>query len=99
MEDLLDKTLRCTLSDGRFVVGTFQCLDKQRNFILTNCTETRRVKDEHGVECESKRNLGLVLVPGKHLVKAERQQKGSGERGGTAAGGNEGAGVAEGAPG
>jgi len=75
MEGLLGETLKVTLTDGRFVVGTFQCLDKKKNFILYNCEETRRVSDENGVEGDAKRSLGLVMVPGKHLVSVELEEK------------------------
>mmetsp|Transcript_14391 Transcript_14391/g.34039 ORF Transcript_14391/g.34039 Transcript_14391/m.34039 type:complete len:99 (-) Transcript_14391:380-676(-) len=72
---LLGKKLRCTLSDGRVVVGDFHALDKLKNFILVSCEETRMVaEDLTGNECV-KRKLGMVMVPGKHLVSCEVEKK------------------------
>lgn len=67
----LGARLRITLSDGRIVIGNFQCFDKQKNFILYSVKETRKSIDKSGAECVVSRNLGFVMVPGKHLVSCE----------------------------
>lgn len=56
------RTFRAKLSDGREVVGAFKCMDGNGNFILSSALETRNGTQRH---------LGLVMVPGKHLVKME----------------------------
>mmetsp|Transcript_15499 Transcript_15499/g.22809 ORF Transcript_15499/g.22809 Transcript_15499/m.22809 type:complete len:122 (-) Transcript_15499:113-478(-) len=68
---LLGRELRTTLSDGRFVVGNFKCVDRLKNIILSEAVETR--PPESADQESSVRNLGLVMVPGKHLIKVEVQ--------------------------
>ncbi len=71
---LLHSTLRVTLSDGRVVTGQYQCLDEHLNFILQGATERRMVNERSGaetVERQQTRTLGLVIVPGKHVLKVE----------------------------
>jgi len=51
-------------------------LDKLRNFILLEVDETVTKTDAAtGEETVIKRHLGQVMVPGKHLVKVEIQEK------------------------
>lgn len=75
VEALLEKTLRFELADGRIVTGTFLCLDRLKNFIIQDTEERRKVsvlqKDGSEVVEDATRSLGLVMVPGKHLVKVE----------------------------
>ena len=72
LRHLLGQRLRFTLSDGRVVVGVFQCMDRLQNFVVARATETRLFErtDGSGSE-ERKRELGAVLVPGKHLARVE----------------------------
>ncbi|CAG8740884.1 32679_t:CDS:2, partial [Racocetra persica] len=53
---------KITASDGRVFLGTFMCIDKYKNIILSQTEEFRS---------DEKRFVGLVMIPGKHLVKAE----------------------------
>lgn len=53
---------RVTVTDGRMFCGTFTCVDKQKNIILANSDEFRKGE---------KRHVGLVMIPGKHITKAE----------------------------
>ncbi|KAI7894670.1 uncharacterized protein EV154DRAFT_497498 [Mucor mucedo] len=55
---------RIKITDGRTFIGTFVCIDKQKNIILAHTEEFR------GAE---KRMVGLVMIPGKHLVKIETE--------------------------
>ena len=73
VEHLLGRRLRFTLQndsngerDERVVTGTFQCLDRHRNFILRDASELRIF--EGGAR---RRTLGAALVPGRHLIKIE----------------------------
>ena len=73
VDQLLGRRLRFTLQnetdgerDERVVTGTFQCLDRHRNFILRDASELRIF--EGGAR---RRTLGAALVPGKHLTKVE----------------------------
>ncbi|KAM3573463.1 hypothetical protein VYU27_004571 [Nannochloropsis oceanica] len=80
MRGLLQSTLRVTLSDGRVVTGKYQCLDEHLNFILQGATERRVVRERAGeqgrVDRQEVRNLGLVMLPGKHTVKVEVKEVG-----------------------
>ncbi|KAJ6634603.1 N-alpha-acetyltransferase 38, NatC auxiliary subunit [Pseudolycoriella hygida] len=58
---------RIVLSDKRILVGTFLCTDSAANVILGMCTEDT----EKGGE---ERMLGLVMVPGRHIVSMERDE-------------------------
>ncbi|KAJ8662664.1 hypothetical protein O0I10_001628 [Lichtheimia ornata] len=58
----LNHKARIAITDGRVFIGTFVCTDKQKNIILAHTTEYRG--DEHRI-------VGLVMIPGKHLVKME----------------------------
>ncbi|KAJ3043803.1 hypothetical protein HDV00_004211 [Rhizophlyctis rosea] len=61
----LSRKCRITASDGRVFVGHFMCIDKGRNIILSGTEESNKFGE--------KRFLGLVMIPGKHLVKAEME--------------------------
>ena len=53
MSKLLGNTVICTLDDGRSLEGTFVCLDRLKNIILSSVTETRSVpRQEYGAYLE-----------------------------------------------
>lgn len=68
----LNKSLRIQMSDGRILIGVFLCTDRDANVILGSCSEYLPEETDDGdAACSSKeepRMLGLVMVPGKHIV-------------------------------
>lgn len=73
----LNKTLKIEMSDGRVLIGVFLCTDRDANVILGSCSEY--LPEENILEAsttstgsanstEEPRMLGLVMVPGKHIV-------------------------------
>lgn len=57
------------MSDGRVLIGIFLCTDRDANVILGSCAEylPGERTDETSLSDEP-RMLGLVMVPGKHIV-------------------------------
>lgn len=68
----LNKSLRIQMSDGRVLIGVFLCTDRDANVILGSCSEylpeETNVADAASSPKEEPRMLGLVMVPGKHIV-------------------------------
>ena len=72
----LNLTVKCLTKDGRTFVGIFKAFDKRMNVVLTNSTEFRRVrrrKDDNNPDSpfvikEEKRNLGMIVMRGEHIV-------------------------------
>ncbi|GBC00688.1 hypothetical protein RclHR1_03940014 [Rhizophagus clarus] len=62
LRSYLNLRTRITASDNRVFNGIFMCIDKYKNIILSQTEEFR------GAE---KRFVGLVMIPGKHIIKAE----------------------------
>ncbi|KAH7307750.1 hypothetical protein KP509_22G075200 [Ceratopteris richardii] len=75
---LLNRSMKVGVSDGRFFIGKFHCLDKQGNIILYDTLECRPIHpsstdvDVHlstrfpqSKGTVEQRNLGLVLIPAK----------------------------------
>ncbi|KAI9145256.1 hypothetical protein BKA69DRAFT_1163720 [Paraphysoderma sedebokerense] len=66
LESYLNKKARLTVTDGRKFIGRFMCIDKHKNIILSHAEELK--------DC-STRYVNLVMIPGKHLVKAEFEEE------------------------
>jgi small nuclear ribonucleoprotein (snRNP)-like protein len=62
----LNKPMRIVLTDKRVVVGIFLCTDQQSNVILGTSREYLNTEAE--AAGEEPRNLGLAMVPGRHIV-------------------------------
>ncbi|CAO3618638.1 unnamed protein product [Mucor fragilis] len=64
LNSYLNFKARIKITDGRTFIGTFVCIDKEKNIILAHTEEFR------GAE---KRLVGLIMIPGKHIVKIETE--------------------------
>lgn len=60
----LNNNFRIKMTDGRILIGVFLCTDANANVILGMCSEFTEIGGEERV-------LGLVMVPGKHIVSME----------------------------
>lgn len=91
LRNWLNKSLRIKMSDGRVLIGIFLCTDRDANVILGSCSEFLPESEEQGTSTSSKppneepRMLGLVMVPGKHIVsvavdRMEHQRECAGAR-------------------
>lgn len=67
----LNNTLRIEMSDGRILIGIFLCTDRDANVILGSCEEYLSADDMNSGE---PRVLGLVMIPGKHIVSIHLDQ-------------------------
>ncbi|XP_050740274.1 N-alpha-acetyltransferase 38-B, NatC auxiliary subunit-like [Eriocheir sinensis] len=66
LEKWLHSSMKIEMTDGRTLVGSFVCTDRDNNIILGSCTEHLR-PDEDGRE-EEPRVLGLAMIPGRHII-------------------------------
>eukprot|EP00466_Bigelowiella_natans_P002674 jgi/Bigna1/70148/fgenesh1_pg.11_\ len=57
--------IKVTVSDGRVMIGRFQCCDDHVNVIMT---ETHQVFADGK---EKPRHLGQILIPGQHISKIQ----------------------------
>ncbi|XP_028038368.1 N-alpha-acetyltransferase 38, NatC auxiliary subunit [Bombyx mandarina] len=64
----LNMKFRIEMTDGRVLIGVFLCTDRDANVILGACSEY--LKNNEG-ETEEPRVLGLVMVPGRHIVSIQ----------------------------
>lgn len=67
------------MSDGRVLLGVFLCTDRDRNIILGSCSEYLPPKNDANTNepPEEPRVLGLVMIPGKHIVSIHVDQLGT----------------------
>lgn len=67
---LLNTKLTIQLTDGRTLIGTFVCVDREANIIIASALEY-----PDGEVVGDGRILGLAMVPGRHVtsVKAEKE--------------------------
>ncbi|KAG0053264.1 hypothetical protein BGZ83_001434 [Gryganskiella cystojenkinii] len=68
LRSFLSRNTRIEITDGRLFVGQFMCIDHSKNIILAGAYESRPEKPSSSSE---KRFVGLVMIPGHHIVKAE----------------------------
>ncbi|CAN4077029.1 unnamed protein product [Withania somnifera] len=62
VKKLLYRRMLVGISDGRFFLGTFYCIDKQGNIILQDAVEYRNTRRSATSPMEQ-RCLGLILIP------------------------------------
>ncbi|KAF4465495.1 hypothetical protein FALBO_7658 [Fusarium albosuccineum] len=86
LSSILNKNLRVYTSDGRLFWGALKCTDPDRNIVLAHTYEYRQPSARQRAEAAEKaggetvkvdmtsRYLGLVVVPGHHIVKMEVEQ-------------------------
>ena len=78
---LLNRRLRVFLTDGRVLLGSLKCIDRQGNLLLGNTMEVRRRErgdaeaarargDARNAAWEE-RKVGLVVVPPQHRSRCE----------------------------
>ncbi|XKL62272.1 hypothetical protein PGB90_002105 [Kerria lacca] len=68
----INKYMKIEMTDGRILIGTFVCTDKDANVILSSCSELFNT-EKTGIS-EEPRLLGLVMIPGKHIVSVHLEQ-------------------------
>ncbi|KAM3823943.1 LOW QUALITY PROTEIN: N-alpha-acetyltransferase 38, NatC auxiliary subunit [Vipera latastei] len=69
LENLLNKSLRIRMTDGRTLVGCFLCTDRDCNVILGSAQEYLKPTDSFSAG--EPRVLGLAMVPGHHIISVE----------------------------
>ncbi|KAI0548390.1 hypothetical protein F4679DRAFT_322552 [Xylaria curta] len=89
IKSLINKTLRIHATDGRMFIGTFKCTDTDRNVVLSLTYEYRQPSQQKLAEAAAaaassssetvkadmtSRYLGLVVIPGEHIVKMEVEE-------------------------
>lgn len=62
---LLNQVLRISTTEGRIFIGTFVCVDKQKNIILANTDEYRVGGSPQG------RYVTMVMLPWRLIEKVE----------------------------
>ncbi|KAI0849639.1 hypothetical protein F5Y00DRAFT_261424 [Daldinia vernicosa] len=89
LKSLLNKNLRIYTTDGRIFIGNFKCTDTHSNIVLSLTYEYREPSQQKLAEAKAassasgadkvaldmtSRYLGLVVVPGEHIVKMEVEE-------------------------
>ncbi|UPK99566.1 hypothetical protein LCI18_010501 [Fusarium solani-melongenae] len=86
LSGILNKNLRVYTTDGRLFWGALKCTDPDRNIVLAHTYEYRQPSSRQRAEAAEKaggetikldmssRYLGLVVVPGHHIVRMEVEE-------------------------
>lgn len=73
---MLNRQLRVKVLDGRVIIGTFVCVDRDCNMILSGCREFTPDSFE---DSELPRHLPLAMIPGKYAktieIKKQTEQR------------------------
>ncbi|KAI9899113.1 hypothetical protein N3K66_005574 [Trichothecium roseum] len=83
---LINKNLRILSTDGRTFRGQFKCVDPDANVVIAQTYEYRHLPtaqiegsdllDRSNSDVMS-RYLGLVVIPGEHIIKLEHMKTSS----------------------
>lgn len=74
IEAWLNQRLRITITDGRSFEGWFKCVDRDCNIVLSGSEEFRDGRTpplRSALMADKQRFIGLIVVPGKHVVSVE----------------------------
>ncbi|XP_056091905.1 N-alpha-acetyltransferase 38, NatC auxiliary subunit [Rhinichthys klamathensis goyatoka] len=75
LDNLLNKSMRIRMTDGRTLVGLFLCTDRDCNVILGSAQEfLKSTGTQYTPDSFSQgepRVLGLAMIPGHHVVSIE----------------------------
>lgn len=80
LRSLLNATLRIKIRDDRTFVGTFICVDKQQNIILTQAEEflTPEAERKSGSPISrgyfGGREVGMIMISGKDVITIEAEE-------------------------
>ncbi|KAI0198374.1 hypothetical protein F4808DRAFT_260780 [Astrocystis sublimbata] len=89
IRSLINKSIRVHATDGRVFIGQFKCTDTDRNVVLALTYEYRQPSQQRLAEAAAaaettgaatvkadmtSRYLGLVVIPGEHIVKMEVEE-------------------------
>ncbi|CAE6440117.1 unnamed protein product [Rhizoctonia solani] len=66
LDSLLAKTLRIAIQDGRSFIGTFACIDREKNIVLASTEEYPPPPSPDGP-----RFVGLIMVPWRYVISVE----------------------------
>ncbi|KAL7416810.1 hypothetical protein BDY24DRAFT_412298 [Mrakia frigida] len=69
----LNQAYRLWISDGRMFEGAFLCTDREKNVILQDAVETSSPLAAGGKK-KVQREVGMVMIPWKWVVKAEIEE-------------------------
>jgi len=69
LKKYIGKEIRIIINDNRVIEGEFQCLDRELNFIIGGAIELHGNIDSDDTNQKAMKRLGMVLIPGKHIVK------------------------------
>jgi len=71
LKKYIGKEIRIIINDNRVIEGEFQCIDRELNFIIGGAIELHGIDTDSDNDSNNKisKRLGMVLIPGKHVVK------------------------------
>jgi small nuclear ribonucleoprotein (snRNP)-like protein len=81
LQSLLYSTLRIKIRDNRTFIGQFICVDKQQNIVLAQAEEFLEPEEERirGSPISrgplGGREMGMVTISGKDVVKIEAEEE------------------------
>ena len=74
LKKYIGKDIRIIIDDNRIIEGEFQCIDRELNFIIGGAIELYGIDGDNDTNQKASKRLGMVLIPGKHVVKCMVKQ-------------------------